>query len=617
VSLIQSLFATYGPTSNLETPANWLIAATGGGTTRSGASVTADSAMSLAAYYACINNISKAIGMVPFITYRRVADGKERATDHPLYPLLHDAPSVEMGSMTFRQTLTAHMLGWGNGYAEIERADSGAPRALHPIHPSRVTVRRNDSGYIVYEVRPSMDGMRRGEKARVLLSDDMFHVHGLGGDGLTGYSVLRLAAECLGLGLSAQEFAAAFYGNGAVPGGVLEHPKVLKDQAKDYLRKSMEDRHRGADKAHTMLILEEGMKYSRTSIPPNEAQFLETRQFSVEEVCRWFDMPPHRIQHLLRSTNNNIEHQGLEFKTHTITPWATIWREECQRKLVPIREQATIFAELLLDMLDTVDRVAKAEYYSKQVASGVMSINDVRRIENLNPIGPEGDEHYIQGAMVPLKIAQKGPQKPEAQKPIVGPKGDPGERGPRGESGAVGPVGPQGERGEKGDTGAQGPRGEMGEMGPRGPQGVKGEKGDHGIDIDAYRATHMAIFESAAERVIRKACSAIRRLAKKHEGDEASFISSIDSLLTEMHSDFVVAFRPAARAAARICGFKEDVDKVLSGVAGGYFWNVKREAIEAFRAKRIEEELARQEHETISSLAVVVFSQVDKGKLDA
>lgn len=380
--------------SGLQSPSAWLLSWAGGLTTSAGMPVGPGTAMTLAIYYACLRNISEDVGKLPLHIYRRQARGKTRATDHPVYALLHDQPNDAMTAMTFRETLTHHALAWGNGYAEIVWSPSKDVQALWPIHPSRVQARRID-GLLMYDIYGSeltLPGSV-GQSVRRLRQENVLHLKGLGAEGYSGYSVLRLAAESLGLGLAAQTFGAAFFGNGATVGAVLEHPATLTEAAQRRLRESWQTIYGGPSNAMKLAVLEEGMKYTKLGVPPEEAQFLETRQFQVEEVCRWFRMPKSKVHDLTDSTYSNMEQQNLEYVPDTLMPWLVRWEQELKRKL--FAEEPEVFAEHAVQGLLRGDQAARASFYKDLFGVGAISPNDVREFENLNSIGPAGDCYFI------------------------------------------------------------------------------------------------------------------------------------------------------------------------------------------------------------------------------
>ncbi len=378
--------------SDLRHPTAWLTNWALGSVTQAGLRVNAQSAMGLSTYYACLRNISEDVGKLPLLTYQRLEPrGKRRLPQHWAYPLLHDAPNDDMTAMTFREVLTHHALAWGNGYAEIVRTGRGQPAALYPIHPSRVVLRRDDQRRLVYDIYGT-DGIyaAAGINAQVvrLPQEDVLHVKGLGSDGYEGYSIVRLAAESLGLTLAAQTFGATFFGSGASLGGVLEHPKTLSPEGQKLLRESWQAVYGGPFNAGKTAILEEGMKYTRLGIPPEEAQFLETRLFQVPEICRWFRMPPHKCQHLDNAHYNNVEQQNIEYVTDTLMPWFVRWEQELKRKL--FADEPEVFAEHLILGLLRGDQAARAAYFKTRFEIATLSPDDIREIENENPL-PEGE----------------------------------------------------------------------------------------------------------------------------------------------------------------------------------------------------------------------------------
>lgn len=355
-----------------------------------GVRVTPDTACSVSAYFAAIRNISEDIAKLPIAVYRkgptleRVDDDVER--------LLEYAPNPLMGSIAFRETLTSHALGSGNGYAEIVRGLNGGAVEMWPIHPSMVQVCIYDDGTLTYRVT--------GKKMRQieLLPKDMFHLHGLGGDGFQGYSVARFAAESVGTAIAAQQFGGSFFGNGAQFGGVLLHPGQMSKEAQDRLIQSIEERHSGSRRAFRLAVLEEGMKLEPAGVPPREAQYLELRQFLVGDIARWFRIPPHKIGDLQSATFSNVEHLAIQYVQDCLLPWLGRWEQEIQRKLMP----EGLVAKHLVQSLLRGDQAARAQFYREQFNIGVLSINEIRASEGMNPI-EDGDEHYR-----PLNMTEVG-----------------------------------------------------------------------------------------------------------------------------------------------------------------------------------------------------------------
>lgn len=398
MSILQYIFSA---ASNIRDPAEWLVHALGGQKTASGMRVNQHTAMTFAPYYAGLRAISEDVAKLPFKVFRRLQPrGKENITDHRVQKLIQVAPNRDMTSMAFRETVTHWALGWGGGLAEIQRSGAGVPVALWPIHPSRVQSMRNDEDGLFWRIA-SKDN-RGNQSTTDLLDRDTLHIHGLSSDGVQGYSVLAMASESLGLGLAAQRFGAAFFGNGAHIGGVLEHPKTLSDTAHKRLRESWNDEYTGSNNTGKTLIAEEGMKYTKRGIPPDEAQFLETQQFSVETFARWFRIPPHKLQDLQRATFSNIEQQSIEYVNDTLMPWLIRWEQEVERKLfMPNAADRGLFARHVVQALLRGDQSARGEFYTKQLANGSMSPNDIRELEDQNPVDG-GDDYFVPMNLRPL-----------------------------------------------------------------------------------------------------------------------------------------------------------------------------------------------------------------------
>src|SRR5690625_1126523 len=363
----------------------------GGGRASSGAIVNEQTAMTYSALGACVRAIAKPVASLPLHYFERLDDGgRKRASEHPLYELLNSRPNPEMISQTFRDVMTAHGLTWGNAYAEIQYGPDGYPKALWPITPQRVTVERNvDTGNVQYLVN-----LPNG-KMVTLRKEQMFHLVGPGGDGLVGRSIISTFRESIGMGLSVTEYGARFFGNGAKPGGVLEHPERLKDEKQiDRLRKQWDDIHKGLDNSHRVAILEEGMQYKQIGIPPEDAQFLETRAFQRSEMAAIFQVPLHKIGDLQHATFSNIEHQGMEFYTDTLLYWLSLWEQTIQWKIVPEFEQNRYYAEFLVDALLRGDMTSRYNTYAIGKQWGWLNSNDIRRRTNINHIGSAGDIYW-------------------------------------------------------------------------------------------------------------------------------------------------------------------------------------------------------------------------------
>lgn len=375
------------------------------GRTTSGNSVTQRSSMQLTAVYACVRVLSEGVASLPLVTYKEKKDGtKVRAVDHPLYYLLHDEPNPEMTSFSFRETLMMHLLLYGNAFAQIIRNGKGDVVALYPLMPDRMKVDRDEHGHIYYEYMKQQDEAATMKTGTVILKpEDVLHIPGLGFDGLVGYSPIAMAKNAIGMASACEEYGASFFANGASPGAVLEHPGVLKDPEK--VRTAWQEAYGGPHKANRVAVLEEGMKFTPISINPQEAQFLETRKFQIEEIARIFRVPLHLIGDLDHATFSNIEEQSLEYVQYTLQPWLIRWEQAIQRSLFTPEEKKTMFCRFNVDGLLRGNYQSRMQGYSIGIANGFMSVNDVRALEQMDLIPDEegGNTYMVNGTMTPLR----------------------------------------------------------------------------------------------------------------------------------------------------------------------------------------------------------------------
>lgn len=401
-------FELRSATSGLANPSQWLIDALDGGSTYAGVSVTEQTALRMSAVWGCVRILSESMASLPLILYRRDGDGKSRATDHPLYSILHDMPNPEMTAYTFRVVMMAGLCLLGNAYAEIERDRLGRVIALWPVPLDQYTVTQvRESGAILYKLRKSADGTEIRMPA-----ERMYHVMGLSTNGYEGLAPIEAYRQAVGIGLAAEEYGARFFGNGANLGGVLEHPGTLKEDAAKRLRESWESRHGGVSKSHKTAILEEGMKYVAIGIPPKDAAFLESRQFQVTDIARIFRVPPHMLQQLDRATWANIEHQSIEFVTHTLGPWMENWEQTISWKLLSAQERQEYFAEFLAEGFLRGDTQSRYQAHAVGRQWGWLSANDIRRMENMDPLPEGGDIYLVPLNMVPSDQAGSRPPAP-------------------------------------------------------------------------------------------------------------------------------------------------------------------------------------------------------------
>ena len=383
------------------------------GGTASGKYVTERSAMQMTAVYCCVRILSEAVASLPLQFYRYTDDGgKEKAVEHPLYFLLHDEPNPEMTSFIFRETLMTHLLLWGNAYSQIIRNGKGEVVALYPLMPDRMKVDRDEHGRLYYEYTvydtDDVDGRKGTDKVGRtvrLQPHDVLHIPGLGFDGLVGYSPIAMAKNAIGLAIATEEYGSKFFANGAAPSGVLEHPGTIKDPSK--VRESWQATFGGSGNANKIAVLEEGMKYTPISISPEQAQFLETRKFQIDEIARIFRVPPHMIGDLEKSSFNNIEQQSLEFVKYTLDPWVSRWEQAMVRALLTPDEKKKYFFKFNVDGLLRGDYQSRMNGYATARQNGWMSANDIRELENLDRIPAEqgGDLYLINGNMTKLEDA--------------------------------------------------------------------------------------------------------------------------------------------------------------------------------------------------------------------
>ena len=377
------------------------------GRTTSGKNVNEMTALQTTAVYACVRILAEAIASLPIHVYKHTDEGKEQDVNHQLYYLLHDEPNPDMTSFVFRETLMSHLLIWGNAYAQIIRDGRGQVLALYPLLPDRMTVKRDDKGelYYVYQ-RSEEDNPNFKDKGNIILKkSEVLHVPGLGFDGLIGYSPIAMAKNAVGMTLATEEYGASFFANGANPGGVLEHPGILKDPSK--VRDSWNQVYQGINNSHKVAVLEEGMSYKTIGIPPNEAQFLETRKFQINEIARLYRIPPHMVGDLEKSSFSNIEQQSLEFVKYTLDPWVVRFEQAFQKALLLPDEKKTYFIKFNVDGLLRGDYQSRMNGYAIGRQNGWLSTNDIRRLEDMNPLSKEegGDLYLVNGNMTKLEDA--------------------------------------------------------------------------------------------------------------------------------------------------------------------------------------------------------------------
>lgn len=364
--------------------------------------VTPESAETLSAVYAAIGLLSETVAQLPLNLYERTETGSKIAAAHPLNDLVSGSPNEENTSFVWRETMQAGTLGFGNGYSYISRGQStGMPKAIELLDPSNTRPARDARGKLVYVT--TING-----KDYTVPASDVLHVPARTRDGITGISPIRAHAETIGLGIAATKFGAEFFGNGASLGGVLEVEKGLGKDAKQALKTSWEKLKAGGYQG--VAVLEEGLKYRRIGIPPNEAQFLETRRFQVSEVARIFNIPPHMLRDLEKSSFSNISEQSIEFMRYSMTPWVIKWEQELNRKLLTQQDRVKYYFKFNINGLLRGTQKDRYESYQTGINSGFLSRNEARQYEDFNTV--EGLDDYL----VPLNMSPAG-QEPEEESP--------------------------------------------------------------------------------------------------------------------------------------------------------------------------------------------------------
>nr|DAM98113.1 MAG TPA: Portal [Caudoviricetes sp.] len=404
MSLISGLFRSRDKPTNSTNGSGYRFLFGG---SNSGKNVNERSAMQMTAVYACVRILSESIAGLPVHLYQYMDSGsKQKAIEHPLYRLLHDEPNPEMTSFVFRETLMTHLLLWGNAYAQIIRNGKGQVVALYPLMPNRMSVDRDNKGHLFYQYQMQDSDAPTAKSGTVILKpSDVLHIPGLGFDGLVGYSPIAMAKNAIGLSIATEEYGAKFFANGATPSGILEYPGTVKNP--EAIRESWNAGFGGSSNAHKVAVLEEGMKYTPIAISPNEAQFLETRKFQIDEIARIFRVPPHMVGDLEKSSFSNIEQQSLEFVKYTLEPWIVRWEQSLNRALLSEAEKAAYFVKFNVDGLLRGDYQSRMNGYATARQNGWMSANDIRELENLDLIPDElgGNLYLINGNMTKLQDA--------------------------------------------------------------------------------------------------------------------------------------------------------------------------------------------------------------------
>ena len=364
------------------------------GRSAAGVFVTPSVALQNATVWACVQYLTRAVAQLPWHVMVQDAAGNATISKGSVDKLLNSRPNPEMGAFTWRQTMLAYALIWGNAYAEIQWDASNRAMALWPLHPDRVVPRRRENGELYYEVWNSTGNVEIAAK-------DMFHIRGLG-DGITGYSVSEFAAESIGWARATELFSSTFFSEGMNPSGVVKSKAGLSPEGLEELRREIERLYSGTRGKRTAVI-DADIDFIPVTADPEKSQFVETRYLQVEEICRWFGVPPHKVMHLLRATFSNIEHQSIEVVVDSVTPWVRIFEQEADYKLFGQNRQG-YYTKMFLQALMRGDNASRIAFYKGMAELG-MTPNQILALEDLNGIGTDGDVPFVSNNVKPLKQA--------------------------------------------------------------------------------------------------------------------------------------------------------------------------------------------------------------------
>ena len=374
-----------------------LAAFTNGGPTRSGVQINEHTALTYSAVFAAVLVLSEAVAQLPLGVFEGDDQIEDRtpASDNPVHALLRHAPNGEMTPFVFKETLQASLCLWGNAYARIVFGNDGVPAQLWPMRPDQ-TVAERVAGQLQYR------DLRTGDR---FAAEEVLHIPGLSLNGITGLDPISLHREAISLGKAAELFGASFYGNGANMGGIMAYDGQLKPETQDAARLEWLKMQTGLANASRTAFLGKGWTYTPIGIPPDNAQFLQTRQFQIQDIARIFRVPPHMLGDLSSDGYATIEQQSLNFLLFTLTPWLEKWEQELKRKLLPAGQG--LFVKFDERRMQRADLAAKQAWYQAGINTGWYSVNDVRREEGQPSIGPQGDVYRFPVNYVDAKNAAK------------------------------------------------------------------------------------------------------------------------------------------------------------------------------------------------------------------
>lgn len=370
----------------------------GGDPTSTGVVVTPMTAMQATAVFCCVRILAESVASLPLKIYRRRADGgRDEASEHPLYQIIHNNPSERQTSFEFREMLQGHLALRGNAYAFIDWSTRGTVKQLIPLDPDRVVVKVDSKGNISYVYR----GIN-GEPDQAWNSNFVLHLKGLSSDGVMGLSPIDMAREAIGLSLAAEQFGGKFFSNGTHVGSYFTTDGKLTPEARKNLEESLKRDWGGVANSHKAPLLEQGLKIERLNMSAQDAQFLENRKFQIAEIARIFRVPPHMVGDLEKASFSNIEQQSIDFVIHSIRPWLVRWEQRLNMTLLSKPEQKNLFFEFNLDGLLRGEALAQAQVLQIERRNGIINPNEWRRIKNMNPREDEGgDEYMVDQAMTP------------------------------------------------------------------------------------------------------------------------------------------------------------------------------------------------------------------------
>lgn len=364
--------------------------------TYTGRTINEESAMQISVVWSCVRILSETIGAMPWAVYERDRRGNATKVDHDLGAVMMGSPNADMTSTEYREAKVVNLCLRGNAYSLIDRNGAGNVASLYPVVSQNVQPKRTANGEIVYTV------LDRG-KWETFPREKVWHVKGFGSNGLEGFSPIGYVRQAMGLSLATEEFGARFFSNGAAPAIVFTLPTFLKDDQRKIARKNLEEMYSGLQNAHKPFLMEGGMKPETITMPLEDAQFLQTRKFQLQEICRIYRVPPHMVADLERATFSNIEHLSLEFVTFTLMPYLTRMEQAASKWLFKPSDRNRFFLRFNFEGLLRADTAARAEFYSKMLQNGVYSRNEVRALENMQRV--DGlDEYTVQTNMTPVDL---------------------------------------------------------------------------------------------------------------------------------------------------------------------------------------------------------------------